>query len=48
VYDQLKKDSYVIEKDDLTVEINSIRLVFKLSYTVFKGRKGSIKVLLKI
>jgi hypothetical protein len=38
LYDRLKKDSYVIEKEsickDLTVEINSIRLVFLSCHTV--------------
>jgi hypothetical protein len=50
MYDRLKKDSYVIEKD-LYVRIQRLRLIltgFSCCTVVFKGRTGSIRVLSKM
>jgi hypothetical protein len=52
MYDRLKKDSYVIEKD-LYVRIRRLRLIlydcfFIFRTVVFKGRTGSIRVLSKM
>jgi hypothetical protein len=51
LYDRLKKDLYVIEKD-LYVRIRRLRLIlhdwfFSCHTVVFKGRMGSIRVLSK-
>jgi hypothetical protein len=52
LYDRLKNDSYVIEKD-LYVRIRRLRLIlydwfFSCRTVVFKGRMSSIRVLSKM